>query len=143
MSGSAFNGFPLTGNESVIVSPPVGLTTTQAIANLGNNSPSAPTITGGTINGAVIGGTSPAAGHFTTLSATGASTLAATAATTLTASTSATISADNGLKLTSQTSDAGAATATMTNGPTAGNPAFWLRITINGTNVAIPAWTAV
>jgi hypothetical protein len=34
----------------------------------GNN----PTITGGTIDGVVIGGTTPAAGHFTTVSATGA-----------------------------------------------------------------------
>ena len=35
-----------------------------------------PTITGGTANGFVIGTTSPAAGHFTTLSASGLSTLA-------------------------------------------------------------------
>lgn len=54
----------------------------------------------------------------------------------------ATISVDNGLKFTSQTSDAGANTGTLTNSPTTGNPAFWLRVTINGTNYAIPAWTA-
>lgn len=35
-----------------------------------------PAIVGGTIDGAVIGGTTPSAGHFTTLSTTGAATLA-------------------------------------------------------------------
>lgn len=49
----------------------------------------------------------------------------------------------NGLfHLTGQTTDTGAATATMTNGPTAGNPAFWLRLTINGVAFAMPAWIA-
>jgi len=42
-----------------------------------NSAGIAPTITGGTINGAVIGGTTAAAGSFTTVSATGATTLLA------------------------------------------------------------------
>lgn len=53
------------------------------------------------------------------------------------------IAANNGIALTNQTSDAGAQAGTITNGPTAGNPAYWLRVQINGSNYAIPAWTAV
>ena len=64
--------YPLSGNEGVDITPPIGRTTTQAIADLGAKSPA---ITGGTIDGTVIGGTTPAAAHFTTLSATGAVTL--------------------------------------------------------------------
>lgn len=75
----------------------------------------------GTIDRMTIGGTTPAAGKFTTV----------------------TVTSDDGLVLTGQTTDAGAAVATMTNGPTAGDPAFWLRISVNGTNLAVPAWTAV
>lgn len=47
---------------------------TGADPAFGNN----PTITGGTVDGAVIGGTTPAAGHFTTVSATGAITPSST-----------------------------------------------------------------
>lgn len=53
-----------------------------------------------------------------------------------------TIDGDGLLHLTTQTSDAAAALGTLANAPTAGNPAFWLRISINGTSVAVPAWTA-
>ncbi len=75
----------------------------------------------GSVDNVTVGGTTPAAGTFT----------------------GATVTGNNGLKLTNQTSDAGAQTATLTNGPTAGNPAFWVRVTVNGVNLAIPAWTAV
>jgi|SRR5215472_704033 len=51
-----------------------------------------------------------------------------------------TITEPAGLHFTGQTSDAGAATATMTNAPHAANPVFWLPAVINGTAVAIPAW---
>lgn len=102
-----------SGTGTVTISPVGALTINPTAAS--------------TINNTSVGVTTAAAGKFTTFTAT----------------TSATIAADNGLKLTSQTTDAGAQTATMTNGPTAGNPAFWLRISINGTNVAVPAWTAV
>ena len=52
------------------------------------------------------------------------------------------VDGDNSFALTSQTSDAGGATGTLGNSPTAGDPTFWLRIKINGTNVAVPAWKA-
>lgn len=59
----------------------------------------------------------------------------------LTAST-VTHSANNGALFTNQTSAAAAQSATLTNAPTAGNPGYWLRVTINGTNYALPAWAA-
>lgn len=68
-----------------------------------------------------IGGTTAAAGKFTTVA----------------------ITTDSGIVLTNQTSDAGATTATLTNSPTVGNPTFWVRISVNGTLLAIPAWPAV
>ncbi len=77
--------------------------------------------TAGTMNNVSIGATTALAGKFTT----------------------ATVTTNNGLLLTSQTSDAGAEVGTLLNAPIAGDPAFWLRISVNGTNVAIPAWTAV
>lgn len=52
----------------------------------------------------------------------------------------AAVSTDNGVALTNQTSGAGALTGTLTNSPTVGNPAFWLRLKINGANVGVPAW---
>lgn len=51
-----------------------------------------------------------------------------------------TATSDNGYKATGQSSAAGANVATLTNAPTAGNPGFWLRVTINGANFAVPAW---
>lgn len=60
----------------------------------------------------------------------------------LTVTGNVTVQTNNGLILTGQTTDAAAATATLTNSPTAGNPAFWLRIIVNGTNMAVPAWAA-
>jgi hypothetical protein len=49
----------------------------------------------------------------------------------------------NGLfHLTGQTSDAGAQIATLLNAPTAGNPTFWVRLSINGTALTFPAWPA-
>ncbi len=56
--------------------------------------------------------------------------------------TGVTVAGDGSFHLTGQTTDAAAALGTLTNAPTVGNPAFWLRININGTAVAIPAWTA-
>jgi hypothetical protein len=50
------------------------------------------------------------------------------------------ILSDRGVRYTNQTSSAGAATATLTNSPAAGNPAFWLRVVVNGSNGAIPVW---
>lgn len=50
------------------------------------------------------------------------------------------VSADNSYRASGQTSGAGASLGTLTNAPSAGNPAFWLRVVINGVNHFIPAW---
>lgn len=47
---------------------------------------------------------------------------------------------DRGLRSTNQTSAAGAAAGTLGNSPAAGDPGFWLKITVNGTNYAVPCW---
>lgn len=52
------------------------------------------------------------------------------------------ITSNDGIVCTNQTSDSGAQTATFTNAPTAGNPAYYLRVNINGANYAIPCLTA-
>jgi hypothetical protein len=53
-----------------------------------------------------------------------------------------TISENGGLNFLGQTTDAGAATATLTNAPHAANPVFWLRAVINGVAVTSPWWAA-
>lgn len=50
--------------------------------------------------------------------------------------------AQNTHRLNISTQSAGANTATLTNSPTSGNPAIWIRININGTEYVMPAWTA-
>jgi hypothetical protein len=50
------------------------------------------------------------------------------------------VTADNGAIFTNQTNGAGASLGTLTNAPSAGDPAFWLRIQINGANRFVPAW---
>jgi hypothetical protein len=47
---------------------------------------------------------------------------------------------DRGLVVTGQVSSAGAAAGTLNNAPAAGDPTFWLRVTVNGTNFALPLW---
>jgi len=47
---------------------------------------------------------------------------------------------NNAVRLTGQTSGAAAAAGTLLNAPSAGNPAFWLPVTINGVTRYIPAW---
>lgn len=54
--------------------------------------------------------------------------------------TSLQIEANQGLRLTNQTDGAGASVGTLTNAPSAGNPAFWIPITVNGATRFIPAW---
>jgi hypothetical protein len=54
--------------------------------------------------------------------------------------TGATVDTNGSFHLTTQTSGAGAGAGTLTNAPTAGNPAFWLQVSINGTPRFIPAW---
>lgn len=65
----------LAGNGASAISQIGAGTTGQMLLGVTGNFPAFgnnPTITGGTIDGAIIGGTTPAAGHFTTLSTTGA-----------------------------------------------------------------------
>lgn len=47
---------------------------------------------------------------------------------------------DRGLIFNNQTDAAGANAGTLTNSPTTGNPAWWLKIKVGGTNGAIPVW---
>jgi len=47
---------------------------------------------------------------------------------------------DNGFRINNQATNAGASTGTLTNAPSAGNPAFWLPIDIAGTVRSIPCW---
>jgi hypothetical protein len=50
------------------------------------------------------------------------------------------INSDRNLAFGNQTSSAGAGAGTIGNAPHAGNPDFWLRTIVNGTNVALPCW---
>lgn len=86
---------------------------------------------------------------FTTGSALGSGSVLQTAATrmtiapaliTLGAGVSLLVQTDNGYTASNQTSGAAANVGTLTNAPAVGNPTFWLRVVINGTNFAIPAW---
>ena len=49
----------------------------------------------------------------------------------------------NKILVDNMTNDAGAAAGTIANAPVVGNPAFWMRVSINGTDLAIPAWALV
>lgn len=50
------------------------------------------------------------------------------------------IFANQGLHFTNQTSGPGAGAGTLTNAPSAGNPAFWVPITVNGVTRHFPVW---
>ena len=50
------------------------------------------------------------------------------------------IAANAGLTFNAQATGAAASVGTLTNAPNAGNPAFWLPVSINGINMWIPAW---
>lgn len=56
------------------------------------------------------------------------------------AATSIQIEGNNGLRLTNQTDGAGVAAGTLTNAPTAGDPAIWLPVTVNGSPRFVPCW---
>lgn len=53
------------------------------------------------------------------------------------------IATDNGIFLTNQTSASSTGAGTISNAPHPGNPDFWIRTSVNGTNVAIPCWNLV
>jgi hypothetical protein len=55
---------------------------------------------------------------------------------------SAAIISDRGLTFTNQTDAQALNTATLTNAPVAGNPTFWLKVSINGNNFTWPCWPA-
>lgn len=55
--------------------------------------------------------------------------------------TGVTVDGNGSFALTSQVSGAGASGGTLTNAPSAGNPAFWLPISINGSTRYVPAWS--
>lgn len=82
---------------------------------MGNN----PTITGGTIDGAPIGDTTPEAAAFTQITNGDASLMRTSVAL-----------ADG----------TGSAAATLTNAPVAGNPTKWMQVNDNGTIRHVPAW---
>jgi len=50
------------------------------------------------------------------------------------------INVDNGLRFISQTDAAAGNGGTLGNGPSAGDPTFWVRVNVNGTDMAFPAW---
>lgn len=52
-----------------------------------------------------------------------------------------TVDGNGAFALTSQVSGAGASGGTLTNAPSAGNPSFWLKLSINGSARYVPAWT--
>lgn len=47
---------------------------------------------------------------------------------------------DRAVRFNNQTSAVGVAAGTLLNAPTAGDPGYWLKINIDGTNYAVPAW---
>ncbi len=47
---------------------------------------------------------------------------------------------DRAVRFNNQTSAAGASAGTLLNAPTAGDPGYWLKVNIDGTNYALPAW---
>jgi len=51
------------------------------------------------------------------------------------------VNVDNGYRALNQTSAAAANTGTLLNAPSIGDPAFWLRIHVDGTDYAAPLWT--
>lgn len=51
-----------------------------------------------------------------------------------------TFQTDRALRFDNQTSSAGASGGTLLNAPAVGNPGYWLKINIGGTNYAVPCW---
>ena len=56
------------------------------------------------------------------------------------AGASFTVEVDRAIRFNNQTSSAGAGAGTLGNAPAAGDPGYWLKINIGGTNYAIPCW---
>ena len=131
-------------------SPTLQNLTVDGVATLATASSPAITITGGTIDGTVIGGTTPAAAHATTLSTTGAATLAsvATPAATITGGTidgtaigATTPAAVHALTLStpSATITGGTINGTVIGGTT---PEAITATTVTATSLTLPSQTA-
>lgn len=70
----------------------------------------------------------------------GTTTVQALSATAATANTLTLNASGTAITLNNSTSGPGSSTGTLSNAPAAGNPAFWVPVTINGTLRHIPAW---
>ena len=101
LSGTSFNGSAATTID--IDSTVVTLTGTQTLTNKTLTSPS---ISDGTVNNTAIGGTTPAAGNFTTLGATGNVTLGDASGDTATINAGTTTFAGTGQRITGDFSNA-------------------------------------
>jgi hypothetical protein len=67
---------------------------------------------------------------------------ATAASQTITMNSVLSITIDRGFQLTNQTSAAAGQVGTLTNAPVAGNPGFWAKMKIGGTNYTFPCWAA-
>lgn len=106
---------------------------------------STPTIVGGSINGATIGDTNPkpiTGSSLTVQSAPSSSSVTLGISAGKLSINSATVSSQTTLMESSVplSNAAAAATATLLNAPTAGNPTKWIPIIDNGVTRYVPAW---
>lgn len=90
------------------------------VGSMGTQNAEKVAITGGAIDGTVIGAATAAAGKFTTVTSAGGATFMATSA--------------------ALTNGAGALLGTIATSPVAGPPSKWIGINDNGTVRYIPAW---
>lgn len=74
------------------------------------------------------------------IASTGMGVTGALSSTTLGVTGLATLSQDRGIRFDNQTSAAAAQVGTITNAPTAGDPGYWLKINVDGTNYSVPCW---
>ncbi len=107
------------GSSGPVAATTLSASSTVTLSPANANVVIAPTGSGThSMDNMAVGGTTPAAGKFTTI-------------------TSATNAA---IVLTNQTDGAGSGAGTLTTAPTAGDPAIWVPVTVNGVLRHIPAW---
>lgn len=124
-----------------------GVTLSNAVTGTGNMVLSASPTLSGTVGGALtfsgaltLSSALTYGGVALSNSVTGTGSMVLSAAPTLTGLVSLTTNA--ALVLTNQVTGAAAQTGTLTNAPKAGNPDFWLPVSINGTAGWVPWWHA-
>ena len=100
--GTGLTGTSFNGSAAVTVAIDASVVTLTGTQTLTNKTLTAPVIAGGSADGLAIGGTAPASGAFTTLSATGNTTLGDAAGDTLTINGTA-VSCPNNLNFDSNT----------------------------------------